>query len=250
MAPEGVTVVSRLPHVSAADPRRPRPPARRGRADRRRPQGAQAARGGADRAQIDGLRPVDCGRLETARFIEGLTPLLISTNIRHKTHAGVKLTGLPEDSGSGSPALRRHRRRQARPRPARRRRRAHGGRQHRRRRRVLRGARLPRPGPDHLLARRRDRRARLRHLRDDTLEGDGRAASRRPRRLVPPRRPRPGSLPAAHRAAARGATADRGARRGRRGATACARAVLPMCDEPVRTLRPVPRRLADRSRSS
>jgi NADPH-dependent F420 reductase len=46
--------------------------------------------------RIPGLRPVDCGRLETARLIEGLTPLLISVNIRHKTHAGVKLTGLPE----------------------------------------------------------------------------------------------------------------------------------------------------------
>jgi 8-hydroxy-5-deazaflavin:NADPH oxidoreductase len=48
-------------------------------------------------ARIPGLRPVDCGRLETARFVEGLTPLLISVNVRHKTHAGVKLTGLPEE---------------------------------------------------------------------------------------------------------------------------------------------------------
>jgi NADPH-dependent F420 reductase len=46
--------------------------------------------------RIPGLRPVDCGRLEIARLIEGLTPLLISVNVRHKTHAGVKLTGLPE----------------------------------------------------------------------------------------------------------------------------------------------------------
>ena len=45
---------------------------------------------------IDGLRPVDAGKLEVARLVEGLTPLLISVNIRHKTHAGVKLTGLPE----------------------------------------------------------------------------------------------------------------------------------------------------------
>jgi 8-hydroxy-5-deazaflavin:NADPH oxidoreductase len=45
---------------------------------------------------VDGLRPVDCGRLEMARLIEGLTPLLISVNSRHKTHAGIKLTGLPE----------------------------------------------------------------------------------------------------------------------------------------------------------
>src|SRR3954471_11901806 len=48
--------------------------------------------------KIAGLRPVDCGRLEMARLIEGLTPLLISVNVRHKTHAGVKLTGLPEVS--------------------------------------------------------------------------------------------------------------------------------------------------------
>jgi NADPH-dependent F420 reductase len=47
-------------------------------------------------ARIPGLRPVDCGRLERARLIEGLTPLLISVNTRYKTHAGVKLTGLPE----------------------------------------------------------------------------------------------------------------------------------------------------------
>jgi 8-hydroxy-5-deazaflavin:NADPH oxidoreductase len=48
--------------------------------------------------KIEGLRPVDCGRLELARMIEGLTPLLISVNSRHKTHAGVKLTGLPDVS--------------------------------------------------------------------------------------------------------------------------------------------------------
>jgi 8-hydroxy-5-deazaflavin:NADPH oxidoreductase len=46
--------------------------------------------------RIPGLRPVDCGRLESARLVEGLTPLLISVNSRYKTHAGVKLTGLPE----------------------------------------------------------------------------------------------------------------------------------------------------------
>jgi 8-hydroxy-5-deazaflavin:NADPH oxidoreductase len=46
--------------------------------------------------RVPGLRPVDCGRLETARLVEGLTPLLISVNTRYKTHAGVRLTGLPE----------------------------------------------------------------------------------------------------------------------------------------------------------
>jgi NADPH-dependent F420 reductase len=46
--------------------------------------------------RIPVLRPVDCGNLEAARLVEGLTPLLIGVNIRHKTTAGVKLTGLPE----------------------------------------------------------------------------------------------------------------------------------------------------------
>ena len=47
-------------------------------------------------ARVRGLRPVDCGRLETARLVEGITPLLISINTRHKTHAGIRVTGLPE----------------------------------------------------------------------------------------------------------------------------------------------------------
>ena len=32
----------------------------------------------------------------TARFVEGITPLLISVNVRNKTHAGIRLTGVPE----------------------------------------------------------------------------------------------------------------------------------------------------------
>lgn len=48
-------------------------------------------------ALVPGLRPVDAGRLETARLVEGLAPLLISVNIRHKTRAGVRLTALPEE---------------------------------------------------------------------------------------------------------------------------------------------------------
>jgi NADPH-dependent F420 reductase len=47
-------------------------------------------------AQIPGLRPIDCGKLEMARLIEGITPLLISVNGRHKTHAGIKFVGLAE----------------------------------------------------------------------------------------------------------------------------------------------------------
>jgi hypothetical protein len=44
--------------------------------------------------RIDGLRAVDCGPLEMARIVEQLTPLLISINVRHKTRAGIKITGL------------------------------------------------------------------------------------------------------------------------------------------------------------
>ena len=44
--------------------------------------------------RIAGLRAVDAGRLEMARIAESLTPLLISINVRHKTRAGIKITGL------------------------------------------------------------------------------------------------------------------------------------------------------------
>ena len=44
--------------------------------------------------RIEGLRAVDAGRLEMARITESLTALLISINARHKTHAGIKITGL------------------------------------------------------------------------------------------------------------------------------------------------------------
>jgi hypothetical protein len=45
--------------------------------------------------RIDGLRCVDCGRLEMARVTESLTALLIGVNSRYKAHAGIRLTGLP-----------------------------------------------------------------------------------------------------------------------------------------------------------
>jgi len=95
MVPDGVTVVSALHTVSAA------------------PLGKLSAAldedvlvtGDSKEAKarvselielIPRLRAVDAGKLEVARLVEGLTPLLISVNIRHKTHAGIKLTGLPE----------------------------------------------------------------------------------------------------------------------------------------------------------
>jgi len=93
MAPDGVTVVSALHTVSAAT-----------LADLDSALDEDVLVAGDDRdakravaellARIDGLRPIDCGRLEMARLIEGLTPLLISVNARNKTHAGVRLTGI------------------------------------------------------------------------------------------------------------------------------------------------------------
>ncbi|MFL5895978.1 MAG: NADPH-dependent F420 reductase [Thermoleophilaceae bacterium] len=47
--------------------------------------------------RIPGLRPVNAGRLEAAKMVEGLTPLLIGINSRYKTHAGVRITGLPDE---------------------------------------------------------------------------------------------------------------------------------------------------------
>ena len=45
---------------------------------------------------IPGLRAVNAGALEMARIVEQLTPMLISVNTRYKTHAGIRLTGLPD----------------------------------------------------------------------------------------------------------------------------------------------------------
>jgi len=46
--------------------------------------------------RIPGLRAVDGGLLENSRTTEALTALLIGFNVRYKTHAGLKITGLPE----------------------------------------------------------------------------------------------------------------------------------------------------------
>jgi NADPH-dependent F420 reductase len=46
--------------------------------------------------QIEGLRAVNAGALETARIVETLTPLLIAVNSRYKAHAGIRITDLPE----------------------------------------------------------------------------------------------------------------------------------------------------------
>lgn len=95
MAPDGVTVVSALHTVSASS-----------LADLDLKLGedvpicgdrkADKARVAKLIARIEGLRPVNAGPLETSRIVEQLTPLLISINIRYKTHAGISFTGLPD----------------------------------------------------------------------------------------------------------------------------------------------------------
>ena len=96
MVPEGVEVVSALHTVSAAV---------LGDLDHDLDEdvliagdSAEAKRTVAELiGRIPGLRPVNAGRLEAARLIEAITPLLISVNARYKTTAGVKLTGLPDE---------------------------------------------------------------------------------------------------------------------------------------------------------
>jgi 8-hydroxy-5-deazaflavin:NADPH oxidoreductase len=94
MVPDGVSVVSGLHTVSAAalaDLERELDEDVLICGDRR--EDKQVVAGLIDR--IPGLRCVDCGRLEMARITESLTAMLISVNIRHKTHAGIRITGLP-----------------------------------------------------------------------------------------------------------------------------------------------------------
>jgi 8-hydroxy-5-deazaflavin:NADPH oxidoreductase len=95
MAPEGVTVVSALHTVSASvlgdlENELDEDVLIAGDSKEAKAAVAELVR------RIDGLRPVNAGRLEQARHIEALTPLLISVNINNKTHAGIRLTGLPE----------------------------------------------------------------------------------------------------------------------------------------------------------
>jgi len=46
-------------------------------------------------AKIPGVRAIAGGKLENARIVEQITALLIGLNIRHKGHAGIRITGLP-----------------------------------------------------------------------------------------------------------------------------------------------------------
>jgi NADPH-dependent F420 reductase len=50
--------------------------------------------------QLPGLRGVDCGSLSSALAIEALTPALLEVNRRYKTHAALRITGLPERPGT------------------------------------------------------------------------------------------------------------------------------------------------------
>lgn len=51
---------------------------------------------------LPGLRGVDAGGLVSALAIEALTPALLEVNRRYKTHAAIRLTGLPNrEQGTG-----------------------------------------------------------------------------------------------------------------------------------------------------
>jgi NADPH-dependent F420 reductase len=96
MTPEGVNVVSALHTISARSLRDLDYTLDEDvllAGDRR----ADKARVAALLDSIDGLRCVDCGRLEMARLTEQLTALMISINVRYKAHAGAKITGLPDE---------------------------------------------------------------------------------------------------------------------------------------------------------
>jgi len=93
MVPDGVTVIATLHTVSAktfGDP-----DAELGEdilvcGDRK----ADKARVARIIELIPGLRAVNAGALETARIVEQITSLLISVNVRYKTRAGLRVTGL------------------------------------------------------------------------------------------------------------------------------------------------------------
>ncbi len=95
MAPEGVTVVAALHTVSApilADPAAELAEDVLLCGDRK----ADKAKVAELVEAIDGLRAVNAGALEMARIVEQLTAVMISINARYKTHAGIRITGLPD----------------------------------------------------------------------------------------------------------------------------------------------------------
>ena len=49
---------------------------------------------------IPGVRAIDAGPLDNARFLENAAAMLIALNLRHKVkHAGMRITGLPKSPG-------------------------------------------------------------------------------------------------------------------------------------------------------
>ena len=94
MAPDGVTVISALHTVSApvlaSDEALDEDVLICGNRK------ADKARVAAVIDLIDGLRAVNAGPLDQAKIVEPLTALLIGINSRYKTHAGIKITGLPD----------------------------------------------------------------------------------------------------------------------------------------------------------
>lgn len=42
-----------------------------------------------------GLRALDAGLLRNAVALEALTPVLLYLNKKHKTHTGIRITGIP-----------------------------------------------------------------------------------------------------------------------------------------------------------
>ncbi|MBI2829130.1 MAG: hypothetical protein HYX77_07675 [Acidobacteria bacterium] len=44
--------------------------------------------------KIPGLRPVDAGPLESARYLEAATALLININRMYKAHASIRILGI------------------------------------------------------------------------------------------------------------------------------------------------------------
>jgi NADPH-dependent F420 reductase len=95
MVPDGVKVVSALHTVSAAslaDLDHPLDQDVLVCGDAR----ADKARAAALLGRIEGLRCVDCGRLEMARIAESLTAMMIAINSRYKAHAGIRVTGLSD----------------------------------------------------------------------------------------------------------------------------------------------------------
>jgi NADPH-dependent F420 reductase len=94
MVPEGVTVISALHSVNAKKLAEPVELEEDVLVcgDRK----ADKARVAALIELIPGLRAVNAGALEMARIVETLTPLLIAINFRYKSHAGVRISDLPE----------------------------------------------------------------------------------------------------------------------------------------------------------